>query len=180
MTKYSIAKFINALFLVSYRCNVHGQLRPHLFATFWSAAAGRRNSILPSLPPAPRLRRPLHAPRPLLYPRSWRRIPSPADRRRGKLAVHAHAGDSQVLTWDTWCIVSRTPGRGVADTYVLCCGLGGFNFILFLEFQSVLWIRIHFLRIRIRIRIQILPLETNTDPDSGSGSGSRSNTDPGL
>jgi hypothetical protein len=26
-------------------------------------------------------------------------------------------------TWDTWCMVSRTPGRGVVDTYVLYCGL---------------------------------------------------------
>ncbi len=30
---------------------------------------------------------------------------------------------SYLLTWDTWCMVSRTPGRGVVDTYVLCFGL---------------------------------------------------------
>ncbi len=28
-----------------------------------------------------------------------------------------------IQSWDTWCMVSRTPGRGVVDTYVLCCGL---------------------------------------------------------
>jgi hypothetical protein len=28
----------------------------------------------------------------------------------------------RTLTWDTWGVVSRTPGRGVLDTYVLCCG----------------------------------------------------------
>ena len=29
----------------------------------------------------------------------------------------------RILTWNTWCMVSRTPGRGVVYTYVLCCGL---------------------------------------------------------
>jgi hypothetical protein len=25
-------------------------------------------------------------------------------------------------TYCTWCVVSRNPGRGVVNTYVLCCG----------------------------------------------------------
>ncbi len=29
-----------------------------------------------------------------------------------------------LLTWDTWCMVSRTPGRGVVDTYHTSCVVG--------------------------------------------------------
>jgi hypothetical protein len=37
-------------------------------------------------------------------------------------AFQKHAiSNSSAHTWDTWCLVSRTPGRGVYDTY-LCLG----------------------------------------------------------
>ncbi len=29
-----------------------------------------------------------------------------------------------LLTWDTWCMVSRAPGRGVVDTYRTSCVVG--------------------------------------------------------
>jgi len=35
-----------------------------------------------------------------------------------------HNHHVEVLTWDTWCVVSRTPGRGVVDTYRTSCVVG--------------------------------------------------------